>query len=154
VSRAYAQGGNSMGIVSSIIYPAKQGPHYIMGHSINLASSGIAMTLAAVLMVDNIRKNRKRDAICYANPDGSDFDYRRATEPVSCHPARHIADNTRRRRLAGVCRTCPTRRSWVSVKTTPHSASVCKERRGVHCIGSDEEVNPWHLMWPLVNLTL
>jgi hypothetical protein len=72
-----------MGIPSSVIYPAKQAPRYIQGHAVNLACAGMTIALATILMLDNIRKNRKRDAFRFADPDGSDFDHRRATDPVS-----------------------------------------------------------------------
>jgi hypothetical protein len=59
-----------------------------IGHSVNLAWSLLAVAMAGILMYDNWRKNKARDAVRYAHPDGRDFDYRNATTAVSkahCH---------------------------------------------------------------------
>lgn len=39
--------------------------------------------MAGILMYDNWRKNKARDAFRFAHPDGRDFDYRNATTAVS-----------------------------------------------------------------------
>jgi hypothetical protein len=42
--------------------------------------------MASILMYDNWRKNKARDAFRFAHPDGRDFDYRNATTAVSNAP--------------------------------------------------------------------
>ncbi|KAJ9106919.1 hypothetical protein QFC20_003928 [Naganishia adeliensis] len=71
--------GNAMGMVSSVLYPAADAPRYVKGHATNLAFAFLAITMASILMYDNWRKNKARDAFRFAHPDGRDFDYRNAT---------------------------------------------------------------------------
>lgn len=66
--------GNGAGLISSNIYPATESPRYIKGHAINLAFAGLTLVTCSTIMLINIRENRRRDAISYANPDGSDVD--------------------------------------------------------------------------------
>jgi hypothetical protein len=87
VKRAAAMGlffsfGNSAGLVSSNVYPLTDAPRYIKGHSINLAFTVLAMACATVLGIANYRENKRRDALCYAKPDGSSADPLKADDEV------------------------------------------------------------------------
>lgn len=66
--------GNSAGLISSNIYPTKQGPRFIKGHAINLGFASLTFILTSIIMFVNWRDNKARDAISYAHPDGRDCD--------------------------------------------------------------------------------
>lgn len=66
--------GNSAGLISSNIYPTKQGPRFIKGHAINLGFASLTFVLTSIIMFINWRDNKARDKISYAHPDGSSVD--------------------------------------------------------------------------------
>lgn len=66
--------GNSSGLISSNIYPAKEGPRFIKGHAINLGFASLTFILTSIIMFVNWRDNKARDKISYAHPDGSSVD--------------------------------------------------------------------------------
>lgn len=66
--------GNSAGLISSNIYPTTEAPRFIKGHAINLGFASLTFILTSIIMFINWRANKARDAISYANPDGSDID--------------------------------------------------------------------------------
>lgn len=66
--------GNSSGLISSNIYPTKEGPRFVKGHAINLGFAGLTFLVTSLIMFINWRENRARDAISYAHPDGRDVD--------------------------------------------------------------------------------
>lgn len=65
-TRAAAMGllfttGNSAGIISSNVYPARTAPRFVEGHSIAIGFSGLAIVCALMLMYANSRENARRD---------------------------------------------------------------------------------------------
>lgn len=66
--------GNSAGLISSNIYPSTESPRFIKGHAINLGFAGLTFITTSLLIFINWRANKARDAISYANPDGSSVD--------------------------------------------------------------------------------
>lgn len=54
--------GNSAGFVSSNVYPNRTAPRYLLGHSVAIGFAGMAIACAIILMFDNGRRNRERDA--------------------------------------------------------------------------------------------
>ncbi|PWN45399.1 transporter, partial [Ceraceosorus guamensis] len=72
--------GNSAGLISSNVYPLAEAPRYFKGHGINLGFSVLAIACAVVLGLANMRENKQRDKISYANPDGSSADPLKAND--------------------------------------------------------------------------
>lgn len=66
--------GNSSGLISSNIYPTKEAPRFVKGHAINLGFAGLTMVMTSLIMWSNWRRNKARDAISFAHPDGRDVD--------------------------------------------------------------------------------
>ncbi|GAA5989069.1 hypothetical protein JCM5350_003649, partial [Sporobolomyces pararoseus] len=60
--------GNSMGIISSIVYFAKDKPLFRRGHGTGLAFAAMAVILSLVLHLDYKRDNAKRDRL-YGRPE-------------------------------------------------------------------------------------
>lgn len=55
--------GNSAGIISSWVYPARTAPRYFQGHGIAIGTAFLAIVCAAILMWHNNRENKRRDAL-------------------------------------------------------------------------------------------
>ncbi|GAA5907591.1 uncharacterized protein JCM6883_001827 [Sporobolomyces salmoneus] len=79
--------GNSMGIVSSLVYFAVDRPLYRRGHAVGLGFAAMAVILSLLLHFDYKRDNARRDRL-YGRPedyeDGNDIDatIRSQTDPV------------------------------------------------------------------------
>lgn len=54
--------GNSGGICSSLVYIAKDAPHYQRGHGVGLGFAFMAVVLSLLLSWDLKRENARRDA--------------------------------------------------------------------------------------------
>ncbi|KAG0244081.1 hypothetical protein BGW41_000509 [Actinomortierella wolfii] len=55
--------GNSSGIVSGFMYPAKDAPHYVRGHTICVVMLSVAVVFILTLKTLYIRENRRRDRL-------------------------------------------------------------------------------------------
>ncbi|KAF8316359.1 MFS general substrate transporter [Clavulina sp. PMI_390] len=85
-TRAAAMGllfstGNSAGIISSNVYPARTAPRFFEGHGVAVGFSFMAIVCAIIMMIANGRENNRRDEL-YGEvaADGSDASVRK---PIS-----------------------------------------------------------------------
>lgn len=65
--------GNSAGLISSNVYPAKTGPRFFEGHGVALGFAFMAIVCAVIITTANRRENARRDRV-YGEVavDGSD----------------------------------------------------------------------------------
>lgn len=54
--------GNSAGIMTAYIYPAKEGPQYIRGHAISLSMAAVAAIVYTVMSFYFFNRNKRRQA--------------------------------------------------------------------------------------------
>jgi len=74
--------GNSAGLISSNVYPAKTAPRFFRGHGVAIAFSFMAIVCVSILMAYNWRENSRRDRVYGpVAPDGSDAHPRKVLTP-------------------------------------------------------------------------
>ena len=73
--------GNSAGLISSNVYPAKTGPRFVPGHATCLAFGCTALVCCAVLMWDLRRQNEKRDKLYPSSTEGGEVDVANVGSP-------------------------------------------------------------------------